>query len=128
MYRVGNLFTWSKEFSFDGFTPGSADSEPPRKLAVFGDWGSKNEGLLAKRLLTQHASEGAFDAVLHLGDIAYNLYSNEGRMGDDFGNDKQEVAARRPYMTIPGNHEIKNRNGTHYKARYHMPVNDANDG
>jgi hypothetical protein len=73
-----------------------------------------------------HAKKRFFDAVLHLGDIAYNLYSKEGRMGDLFGNDKEDVAAVMPYMTLPRNHEIKNRNGTHYKARYIMPENEAN--
>jgi hypothetical protein len=31
-------------------------------------------------------------------------------------------------MTVPGNHEVKNRNGTHYKERFKMPKNTANEG
>jgi hypothetical protein len=64
--------------------------------------------------------------VLHLGDLAYNLESKNGRQGDMFGYMKEDISSRMPYMTIPGNHE-NYQNTTHYKARYNMPVNYANN-
>ena len=67
-----------------------------------------------------------FDAVLHIGDFAYNLYSDNGKVGDQFGREKEPIAANYPYMTLPGNHE-DHWNFTAYRHRYLMPENYANN-
>ena len=46
-----------------------------------------------------------YDAVLHVGDIAYNLEHDDGKVGDEFLRMVEPIAARVPYMTCPGNHE-----------------------
>lgn len=57
-----------------------------------------------------------------MGDFAYDLFEDEGRNGDDFMNEIQEIAAYVPYMTCPGNHE-RYYNFSHYKNRFSMPGN-----
>ena len=61
-----------------------------------------------------------YDLVLHLGDFAYNLDTNDGVVGDNFMNMIQPISSRVPYMTCPGNHESLE-NFTQYRLRYNMP-------
>jgi hypothetical protein len=68
-----------------------------------------------------------FDAVLHNGDLGYDLNDYNGRVGDIFGRISEPIAANFPYMTVPGNHEDHS-NATHYKARYNMPETEENQG
>ncbi|CAG9322167.1 unnamed protein product [Blepharisma stoltei] len=58
-----------------------------------------------------------------MGDIAYNLESNDGIVGDDFLNMIQSTAAIIPYMTLPGNHENAHKM-LHYRTRFNMPKNN----
>lgn len=62
-----------------------------------------------------------------MGDFAYNMDSDDGRVGDEYLNMIEPIAAMYPYMTAPGNHEAYN-NFSHYKARFNMPYNEANQG
>ena len=48
---------------------------------------------------------GMYDAVMHVGDIAYNLEHDDGKVGDEFLRMLEPVAGRVPYMVAPGNHE-----------------------
>ena len=48
---------------------------------------------------------GTIDAVLHVGDFAYDLRDDNARFGDAFMNQIQPIAAYVPYMVCPGNHE-----------------------
>ena len=71
----------------------------------------------------------SFDAVLHIGDIGYDIEDFFGITGDVMQNIIQPIAANFPYMTIPGNHE-NYMNQTIYQARFNMPkldVNESND-
>jgi len=74
VYRVGNLFEWSAEYEFHGITPGPSSLDLVPKIAIFGDWSSKKEGDAARKHLAKTTLEDRFDAVLHLGDIAYNMW------------------------------------------------------
>lgn len=66
------------------------------------------------------AQDGDFDVVLHvgggnfatkshleifLGDLAYNLDTDQGNFGDEFMRQIEPAAAYLPYMTVVGNHE-----------------------
>ena len=40
-----------------------------------------------------------------VGDMAYNMDTDNARVGDDYMKAIESVAAYVPYMTCPGNHE-----------------------
>ncbi|KAF0292884.1 Acid phosphatase type 7 [Amphibalanus amphitrite] len=61
-----------------------------------------------------------YDAVLHVGDFGYDMFNEEGEVGDTFMRQLQPVAAHLPYMTCPGNHEY-HANFSNYKNRFSMP-------
>lgn len=62
-----------------------------------------------------------YSAIFHIGDIAYDLGSDGGRRGDQFLNAIQDMAARVPYMTIPGDHELFPGSKDHYRFRFSTP-------
>jgi hypothetical protein len=73
----------------------------------------------------------SFQPLFHLlnGDLCY-ADLNPGAQPDvwrDFGNNNQASAAYRPWMPVPGNHEIEFGNGpqgfTSYLTRYTLPSN-----
>ncbi|XP_047740593.1 acid phosphatase type 7 [Hyalella azteca] len=70
--------------------------------------------------LQQEAHQGMYDAVLHVGDMAYDMISDNGSMGDAFMEQIEPVAAYLPYMTCPGNHESAY-NFSQYRNRFSMP-------
>jgi hypothetical protein len=123
-YQIGFWPLWSQVYRFSGRTPGKHDAGPV-DLAVFGDWGTGPVGAPTLDLLERLRPE--LDGLFLLGDIAYDLEWETGRIGDEFGNMIEPIAARIPFMTIPGNHDYF-QNATHYKERYLMPKNYANQG
>ncbi|XP_002738205.1 acid phosphatase type 7-like [Saccoglossus kowalevskii] len=88
-------------------------------LLVYGDMG-RIGGAPSLKLLRKEAASGLVDAVLHVGDFAYDLHTDGGKIGDDFMNRIQSIATRIPYMTAVGNHEIEF-NFSHYRYRFSMP-------
>lgn len=66
--------------------------------------------------------------LLHLGDFGYDLDSNNGRTGDQFMRNIEQIAARVPYMVNQGNHEIGPNALAHYIERFRsMPSNAVPD-
>ena len=128
-YKVGNGLFWSDVFMYSGRTPdySAPYDTSPTEFIVLGDWGTGFNGQYTKHLLAQQSKVRNFDAVLHVGDMAYNLNDLEGVIGDRWLNMVQDVAANFAYMTLPGNHETHN-NFTQYKNRFNMPFNDAANG
>lgn len=116
-YHCGGAKGWSDLFFFTAMKSGS-DWSP--RLAVYGDMGNIN-GVCIPRL-QQWAQKGRFDAVLHVGDLAYNMDTDNARMGDEFMRQIEPIAAYVPYMVSPGNHEF-NYNFSNYKSRFSMPKN-----
>jgi len=45
------------------------------------------------------------NANSYSGDMAYDMNEDNARVGDDYMNAIQSIAAYIPYMTCPGNHE-----------------------
>lgn len=128
-YSVGNYVFWSEIFLFNGRT---ADYSEPFdttevNLIVLGDWGTGDLGKYTLNLLGEEAKLRDFDAVLHIGDIAYDLNDQEGEIGNIWLNMVEHIAGNYAYMTNPGNHESPN-NFTHYSNRFKMPINEANQG
>ncbi|CAF4418080.1 unnamed protein product, partial [Rotaria magnacalcarata] len=53
--------------------------------------------------LQEETQSGHFDLILHVGDMAYNMDIDNARVGDDYMNAIESIAAYIPYMTCPGN-------------------------
>lgn len=70
----------SRSFSFKTLPKDPASY----KVCVFGDlgyWhGNSTESII------RHGLAGDFDFIVHLGDIAYDLHTNNGQVGDDYLN------------------------------------------
>jgi len=45
------------------------------------------------------------DFIVHFGDLAYNLASNDGEVGNRFMDNVEPISSKLPYVTLPGNHE-----------------------
>ncbi|RMX42635.1 hypothetical protein pdam_00010287 [Pocillopora damicornis] len=84
-------------------------------FAIYGDMGYTNAVSLNR--LIKEASDGDFDAVIHAGDLAYDMYEKYGTTGDEFMNSIQPIATKVPYMALPGNHE-QMYNFTHFVHRF----------
>ncbi|CAG9317825.1 unnamed protein product [Blepharisma stoltei] len=130
-YKVSNLGSWSKTYLFNGRTPDTSqtfrDVNNSFTLIVFGDWGTGPIGQYTKHLLGEETLTRDYLGILHMGDIAYDLDDEDGKVGDDYLNMIQPIAATYPYMTVPGNHE-KADNFTQYINRFNMPNNGVNQG
>ena len=92
-------------------------------MALFGDMG--NENAVSLPLLQREIGAGLYDAVVHVGDMAYDMAELDGERGDIFMEKIEPIASMVPYMTCPGNHEY-HYNFTNYKARFNMPNDDNN--
>uniref|UniRef100_A0A8C5WZK3 Purple acid phosphatase n=1 Tax=Laticauda laticaudata TaxID=8630 RepID=A0A8C5WZK3_LATLA len=115
VYRCGSTWGWSQPYGFRALLKGSSWS--PR-FALFGDLGLENPQSLSQ--LQWETRQGWYDAVLHIGDFAYDLHSDNALVGDAFMRKVEAVAAFVPYMTCPGNHEEKY-NFSNYRSRFSMP-------
>ena len=130
-YKVGiGPHLWSQTRHFAGITPYSPtnlnSTEYSPRLAIFGDMGIGNFSQPTRSLLTDMTKAGSFDGVIHLGDIAYNLYRRMGRVSDTFLHEIEPIASRIPYMVVPGNHEHY-MHFHHYQHIFRMPRNPASD-
>ncbi|XP_019768604.2 acid phosphatase type 7 [Dendroctonus ponderosae] len=114
-YHCGGSDGWSDLFWFK--TLPSGDDWSPH-LVIYGDMGNDNAQSLTR--LQEETQRGLYDAVLHIGDFAYDMDSDNGYVGDEFMRQIEPIAAYLPYMTCPGNHE-EAYNFSNYKARFSMP-------
>ncbi|XP_048586394.1 acid phosphatase type 7 isoform X2 [Nematostella vectensis] len=114
-YRCGGDHGWSAIYTFNASNAGS-DWSP--SFAVYGDLGVGNPMALAK--LQREVQSGHYDAILHIGDFAYDMASDMARVGDTFMNQIETMAAYTPYMVCPGNHEHAC-NFSDYRKRFSMP-------
>ena len=95
--------------------PGELPGRRPLRVAVYGDMGVKN-GRSLPRLKALAAAE-RLTAVMHVGDLAYNMWEDSGRRSDVFLEGVSPVAASVPYHVCPGNHESF-RDFAEYRARF----------
>ncbi|XP_043287963.1 acid phosphatase type 7 [Venturia canescens] len=116
VYHCGSSLGWSDMFYVQTTPDDSADWSP--HLAIFGDMGNENAQSLAR--LQEETQRGFYDAIIHVGDFAYDMNSDNARVGDEFMKQIEGVAAYLPYMTVPGNHE-EAYNFSNYRARFSMP-------
>lgn len=120
VYHCGSDKGWSPEFWFRTLR---GDENWSPRLAIYGDLGNENAQSLAR--LQQETQRGLYDAILHVGDFAYDMNTNNAHVGDAFMNQIESVAAYLPYMVSPGNHEEKY-NFSNYRARFSMPGGTEN--
>ncbi|EDW25804.1 GL14294 [Drosophila persimilis] len=114
-YSCGSELGWSPVFSFK--TPPADENWSP-SLAIFGDMGNENAQSLGR--LQQDTERGMYDAIIHVGDFAYDMDTDNAAVGDAFMRQIETVSAYVPYMVCPGNHEEKY-NFSNYRARFNMP-------
>ncbi|CAH0561321.1 unnamed protein product [Brassicogethes aeneus] len=114
VYHVGSNLGWSNQFWFK--TPPEKDWQP--HLAMYGDMGNENAQSLVR--LQEETQRGQYDAILHVGDFAYDMNSKDAEVGDAFMRQIESISAYLPYMTCPGNHEEKY-NFSNYRERFSMP-------
>ncbi|KAK3881900.1 hypothetical protein Pcinc_013699 [Petrolisthes cinctipes] len=114
-YHCGSYQGWSEMFTFSTWKKGT---DWPVSLAVFGDMGAINAQSLPR--LQEETQKGMYHGIVHVGDFAYNMDTDNARIGDTFMRQIQPIAAYVPYMTCPGNHEQKY-NFSNYRARFSMP-------
>eukprot|EP01083_Nonionella_stella_P025246 69559_1 len=116
-YQVGDLHTgYSAVYSFTTAPDQSTLSQSlPHKFILYGDMGTTNTQACGPA--TQMILNGDINAVIHIGDFAYNMYENNGTTGDQFMRDITAMAANTPYMVGMGNHEVYY-NFSHYTQRF----------
>ena len=119
-----NEYGWSSVYHFVAMKDFSKTKEPLRILA-YGDLGDVNAVSLSQ--LQNIVETKNIDAILHIGDFAYDLLDNNGLVGDQFMMDIEPIAAYTPYMTAVGNHEA-GYNYSHYINRFTMPNFPNNNG
>lgn len=98
-YRVGDaLDGWSAVNNFRA-TRTDFSEAAPQVVAVIGDMGWTNAQALA--YLETEVAQGNLDYVLHVGDYAYDLNSNNGVTGDEYQASIEPITAFTPYMGNP---------------------------
>jgi hypothetical protein len=99
------------------FTPSPRDKD--LNLIIYGDMGvSKSKTWpFIKQELSNNTKNTDYDAVIHVGDLGYDLHELNGRRANQFSELIEPVAASMAYMTTPGNHEAAY-NFTHYTGLF----------
>ncbi|XP_054714033.1 acid phosphatase type 7-like [Uloborus diversus] len=114
VYHCGSDDGWSAIFWFTTLKTGT-DWSP--NFAIFGDLGNVNGQSIPR--LQEEVQKNHFDVLLHVGDIAYNMDTDNARVGDEFMRQMEPIAAYVPYMTCVGNHEYAY-NFSNYVNRFSM--------
>lgn len=105
VYRCGSNSGWSEEFSFRTIPDPGREKNWSPYVAIFGDMGFENAQALP--CIQDEANKKTFDAILHVGDFAYDMCHDNGRVGDKFMKKMEPIIGNIPYMVVPGNHEEK---------------------
>ena len=90
-YKVGSDSAgYSDVFSFTSL-PVVGPLAKPLRFGVWGDLGLKNAQIFP--YVRDEVSSGNFDVLVHVGDFAYDLHTNDGTYGDEFMNLIMPLAA-----------------------------------
>lgn len=122
-YMVGNaVYSWSIPYvTKTAPSREEAQSVLPMRFLVTGDIGYQNAATLP--MMQSEVAEGHVDALLGMGDYAYDLHMANGHVGDIFMDEIEPIAASVPFMVAPGNHETEDV-FSHYTERFRlMPSN-----
>ena len=125
-YRVGDSNGgWSKTYSFYTMYTDVGSDAHPLVVASVGDMGYCNASTNTINSISKLIDDNKINFVIHNGDISYA--DGEYSHWDVFMRKIETIAARVPYMTTPGNHELYF-NFSAYKHRFVMPDGGSNDG
>lgn len=114
-YHCGSRHGWSSKYTFGALR---SDNKWSPHIAIFGDMGNENAQSLTR--LQEEGQRGMYDAIIHVGDFAYDMHSANAEVGDQFMRQIEPLAAYVPYMVCAGNHE-ETYNFSNYRARFSMP-------
>ncbi|GMT11911.1 hypothetical protein PFISCL1PPCAC_3208, partial [Pristionchus fissidentatus] len=106
-YQVGRPGYLSKEFVFK-----QLPLQPPYNIVAFGDLGVYNGESIPSLLVD--AAQRKYDLIVNLGDMAYDLFSENGTVGDQYFATLEPLFATVPYMVVAGNHEAEFPNPHNY--------------
>ena len=96
---------WSQPYTFRapyGHGSGSGGSDVTR-VAIYGDMGNVGGNNMGN--LLADCARGTIDAVVHMGDHAYNMGNGNDYHGDAYMQAFQGVLATCPWLPVIGNHE-----------------------
>ena len=119
-YIVGDPeFGWSSPYTFVSRRD-SLDSEA--RFLVIADLGTGVQAADTIASLVVEAESYKYDGLIHAGDLAYDMNSDDGRNGDLYFRSLEPVIARMPYFVSHGNHESWSAGSQeHFKYRLNMP-------
>lgn len=100
-YTVGGPSNVSSTHSFVATRVNFASA--PLRIAWIGDLGYANAQ--AVDFLSQEALAGVYDHIVHVGDYAYDLFAQNGVVGDNFESMIEPMTSTVPYQGCEGNHE-----------------------
>ncbi|CAD5232057.1 unnamed protein product [Bursaphelenchus xylophilus] len=124
-YKVGSVEEWYPQAQSFNFTTFPEGNDFPYRMCIMGDLGVfKGDSL---PYLIQDAQQGLYDILVHVGDIAYDLHTNSGYVGDEFMRGLEPAVAHVPYIVIAGNHEDDKFNFSNYRYRFDMPNDPFGD-
>ena len=132
-YMIGAGVIWTQVRTFkvktpyNLLTPSETDLLSSASFLVVGDLGVGQSGEATRKSLFRFRDTGLWDALIHLGDIAYNLESPQPYLDRVYFEELEPLTSTFPYMVLPGNHELRH-NYTKYKADFRMPDNSASQG
>ncbi|PAV88938.1 hypothetical protein WR25_24377 isoform H [Diploscapter pachys] len=95
------------------------------RVCIFGDLGYEHGN--STDAIIRNGLNGQFDFIIHVGDIAYDLHTDDGRRGDAYMRRFEPLFSAIPYMVIAGNHENDGKNFSNFQERFWMPHNGFND-
>jgi hypothetical protein len=91
------------------------------KIVTFGDWSVTDDALITVNYLKTKD----YNAMLNLGDLAYDLHYKNGEVGNTFMEFIKPVTTNMPFMLIAGNHEA-NDDYNDYFTRFTLPMKSQN--
>jgi hypothetical protein len=97
---------WSSTYNFR-----SIYATGVTRIATYGDMGHSHYN--NNQNMKVDCAAGAIDAIVHMGDHAYNIGFADDRRGDAYMNAMQPLLAGCPWFPVIGNHEASD--GDHYK-------------
>ena len=100
--------------------------DTPTNYIVIGDLSTSSQyGNPTWQAIGKFIETNPAQAFFHVGDIAYDLCTNDNTNGDTFMQEIQSTATSIPYMTMPGNHEYTD-TFANYIARFNYAGDTQN--